>query len=113
MLDTHIMSKKETKILSFVGGLIFFSVVAGILISNDDKIRAEIQEQAKGLLKTSKKALQQLQYVVSKVGKLTGDLKSEKETSNLNSPQTEPITDSYDTLWVQAEAQNAGASENN
>jgi hypothetical protein len=106
------MSEKETKILSFVGGLVFFTVVAGVLISQDDKIREEIKEQANSLLKTSKKVLQQLQYVVTKVSKLTSDVKSDKQNSNIEDKPATSSSNEYDSLWEQAEQQNVAVLQN-
>jgi hypothetical protein len=100
------MDDKQTKVLSFVGGLVFFAIVAGVVISKDEGIRNEIQEQAKSLLKTSKKALQQLQFVVSKVGKLTGESKNAIVNNNIVDESGKPVNDGYDALWERAEQQN-------
>jgi hypothetical protein len=99
------MSDKEAKVLSFVGGVIFFSVVAVVVLSKDEGLRNEVKAQTQSLLKTSKKALQQFQSAVSKVGKLTGGIKSVKKNSNLD-PEGEgvsPVESSYNAQWEQVQ----------
>lgn len=99
---------KETRMLSFVGGLVFFSVVAVLILNKDEALCNEIQAQTKSLLTTSKKALQQFQSAVTKIGKLTEDVKSVRENSKLEGEGVNSAADradKYDSLWEQVERQ--------
>jgi hypothetical protein len=101
------VSKKQTKVLSFISGLLFFSVVTLVLIRNDREIRDELESQAKDLLKVSKTALGQAQTLVSRVSVLMGKPEIDKESSNLRRTPTQSQPNDYDSLWEQAESQNA------
>ena len=91
------MSEKQIKVVSFIGGLVFFSIVVGVVLMKNERIRAEVEEQAMSLLKTTKSAIGQAQFLVSKVGMMTG----EKKASQSNSDKTEMATqkDTYEALW--------------
>ena len=100
------MSEKQAKTISFIGGLIFFSVVVGVLLIKNDKIRAEAESQAMSLLKTTKGAVSQIQFVVSKVGKITGENKLANQASNYSETPTIDGASGYDALWGAAKTQN-------
>jgi len=100
------MSEKQIKAVSFVGGLVFFSIVVGALLIKNDRIRAEVEEQAMSLLKTTKSAVNQIQFIVSKIGKITLDKKSVKTNNNIKEPFVSDEDSEYDGLWNVAEAQN-------
>ena len=93
------MNEKKIKAASFVGGLVFFSIVVGVVLVKNERIRAEVEEQASILLKTTKSAISQIQFVVSKIGKITGEGKS--AISNSNNDNTPVISqgDKYDAQW--------------
>jgi hypothetical protein len=100
------MSIKKVNILSFAGGLVVFSVIVGVLVSKNDSIRNEIEDQAQGFLRVSREALQQLQFVVMKIGKISDELKTDNETNDFEEPPRALLPDSYDALWQKVEARN-------
>jgi hypothetical protein len=69
------MKTKQTELLAFVGGLVFFTVLAGIVISRDGRIRREVENQARSLLRISRDALEQAQAVMGTVKQTTRNLK--------------------------------------
>ena len=93
------MNEKKIKAASFVGGLVFFSIVVGVVLVKNERIRAEVEEQASILLKTTRSAISQIQFVVSKIGKITGESKSAKQNSNNDSALAASQGDKYDALW--------------
>jgi hypothetical protein len=100
------MSIKKTEVLSFAGGLVFFSVVAGVLLSKNSRIRTEVEEQLQGFLSASRDILQQVQFIAMKMSKIAGEVKTANETNNLEEGPIALLPDSYDTLWRVVEAQN-------
>jgi hypothetical protein len=95
---------KKTDILTFVGGLVFFSVVVGVIISKNDRIRSEIEEQVEGFLGVGQTILQQLRFVVAKVERITSELKIANNNSTIVEQKTAPPPDDYDALWQAVEA---------
>jgi hypothetical protein len=104
-------SKKKTSSLAFVGGLIFASVVAGVILTKNKGIRAEVEAQAKSLLNTSSEFIRKLRFTDSLFAKLTGDSKTANYNSTIGvilpSGDTPVLSDAYDSLWQEAEQQNA------
>jgi hypothetical protein len=99
------MKNKKTQILSFVGGLVFFSVVAVVLLAKNEKLRSEIEAQANSLLETSKNVIGQVQFVAEKIGRISGELKTVNADSNNVGASQGALTDGYDSLWQEAEEQ--------
>jgi hypothetical protein len=101
---------KKTKVLSFIGGCVFFSILVGVLLTRNDKLRKEVEEQARGVLNVSREFLRHAQTIVGGVGAMAGTPKIAKKSSNIEedekSPQRSP-RDPYDDLWRHAETQNA------
>lgn len=97
------MSDKQLKAVSFIGGLLFFSVVVGVILFKNDKIRAEVEEQAKSLLNITKGAVSQVQFVVSKINKITGGNNSAQADSNIDGQSIDRNIDKYDALWSSVE----------
>ena len=97
------MSGKQIRIASFIGGLVFFSTITVVLLMKNDKIRAEVEEQAMSILKTTKSAVSQIQFVVSKIGGTTGKNTDAKYVS-VNENAKENIDNSvYDAQWASLE----------
>ena len=97
------MSGKQMRIASFIGGLVFFSTITVVLLMKNDKIRAEVEEQAMSILKTTKSAVSQIQFVVSKIGGTTGKNTDAKYVS-VNENTKENIDNSvYDAQWASLE----------
>jgi hypothetical protein len=103
------MGKKKTEFLSFVGGLLFFSVIVGIVVVRNESIRNEIESQARGFLGISRNILQQLQSGFAKAKAIAGASKIAKQNSKLNEQEdgSSPDThkDGYDALWQSVETQ--------
>jgi hypothetical protein len=99
------MSEKKLHILSFVGGLVFLSVLAAILLSKGSEIREEVESQVQGVLNTSKEILRQAQFVVVKVGEITNEIKGVDESNTTENDPTALLSDGYDSLWQSVEAQ--------
>ena len=97
------MNEKKVKAASFIGGLVFFSIVVGVVLVKNDRIRAEVEEQASILLKTTKSAINQIQFVVSKVGKITGESNNAKLNSSTDSSFVLSQKDQYDAKWSSLE----------
>jgi hypothetical protein len=106
------MKNKKTQILSFVGGLVFFSVVAAVLLAKNEKLRKEIESQANSLLETSKSVIGQVQFVAEKVGKISGELKTVNANSNSEEASQKALSDGYDSLWQETEEQALEYSNN-
>jgi len=102
------MSEKQIKVISFIGGLVFFSIVVGVVLMKNERIRAEVEEQAMSLLKTTKSAINQAQYLVSKVGVVTGEKKAAQANSNKTEAENMVEKDKYASLWESAESQVGG-----
>jgi hypothetical protein len=100
------MSDKRIAILSFVGGLVFLSVLTTILLNNNGSIRAEVEGQARSFLDTSKEALRQMRLAVAKLGVLTGGGQADREDDTDEQSPTFFLSDGYDSLWQPIEAQN-------
>jgi len=93
------MNEKQLKIVSFIGGLVFFSIVVGVVLVKNERIRAEVEEQTMNILKTTKGAIGQIQYLVSKVEKMTGENKSTKQGSSATESSIAVNEETYDALW--------------
>jgi hypothetical protein len=105
-------SKKKTSSLAFVGGLIFASIAAGVILTKNEGIRTELETQAKSLLNTSREFLRKLHLTDNVLGKLFSDHKTANynstiETSHAPGPKT-VLPDAYNSLWQEAERQNSG-----
>jgi hypothetical protein len=100
------MDKKRTEILSFIGGLAFFLIVVGVLLGTNRRIRTEVEAQVQGFLNVSKGILQQVQFVIMKINKISGELKIDNENSNIAEGPALPAADDYDTLWQTVEMHN-------
>lgn len=98
------MSEKKAKVLSFIGGLVFISVVAGVLLYKNDRIRAEFEEQVTSLLKTTGSALGQIRFFVSKVENITKDSKIDKIKDNIGDLKTYNDFSEYDAQWSSFDA---------
>jgi hypothetical protein len=105
------MGIKKTDILTFAGGLMFFSVVVGVVVSKNDRIRNEIEEQVEGFLSVGRNVLQQLRFVVAKVSKLTGGAEIASVNNTINEQGADALSEDYDALWQAAETQNKAYTE--
>jgi hypothetical protein len=99
-------NKKQARVeaLSLLGGIVFFSVVVGIAVSRNERVKAEIDSQIKGFLETTRKALSQYQQLIQKVNSITTGIKSVTQNSNNQTtqsavPQQLNAADKYDLLW--------------
>jgi hypothetical protein len=81
------MRGKRTEILAFIGGLVFFTVLAGIVVSRDNRIREELENQAQKLLRISRDAMDQAQLAVATIKDMTQGLKIDKRNSKYTEPQ--------------------------
>ena len=97
------MSEKQKKVVSFIGGLVFFSVVVGVLLVKNERIRAEVEEQATSLLKTTKSAVSQIQFVIAKIEKISGGNNSAQPNSNNATQRGSQKPEQYDELWSSIE----------
>jgi hypothetical protein len=100
------MSEKRLHILSFIGGIVFLSVLTGILLNKSSVIREEVEKQVQGILSTSKDVLYQVQVVVTKVGAITEEIKGSNENGTMDSEPVAFLSDGYDELWRLVETQN-------
>jgi hypothetical protein len=106
------MKKKRAELLSFVGGVVFFTVLVGIVVGRNDRIRNELENQAQSLLRVSRDALDQAQVIVARVKTAMRDFKIDSETSKYEGANYPPETtetaenDSYAVLWQTAETRN-------
>ena len=99
----------QDKLLSFVGGLVFFTVVMAVVVYKDEDVRQELGTQAKSLLKTSKEALQQVRFVAGKIGKaVRGAAKDNKAA--VEGGEEKP--GQYDNVWAAYQAQNPNRVKN-
>jgi len=98
------MSEKQIKAVSFIGGLVFFSIVVGVVLMKNERIRAEVEEQAMSLLKTTKSAIGQAQFLVSKVGMVTGERKAALAGSGKTETGQVTQRDAYEALWDAVES---------
>ena len=98
------MSEKQIRVVSFVGGLVFFSIVVGVLLARNERIRSEVEEQTMSLLKTTKSAVSQIQFVVSKIGRFTNDSNNARRNSNIDDLTTTLEDKEYDELWSYVKA---------
>jgi len=96
-------NRTKEKILSFVGGTVVFSVVLGVVVSKDERIRLEIQKQARRFLETSKGVLGQYENLADTIKKFTGQAKNAKETSNLMKGKRALLGDEYERQWAVVE----------
>ena len=98
--EKRTMSEKQARVASFIGGLVFFSAVAVVILMKNDKLRAEVEEQAAGLLKTTKSAVSQIKFVVSKIGntaeKRNAAVNQEKSAKN----KENILNNEYDEQWA-------------
>jgi hypothetical protein len=100
------MSEKHKAILSFIGGLVFLSVLTTVLVNKNSALRAEIENQAQGFLNISREALRQAQRIIGQVSMITGGSKETEENDTEASASASLPADDYDALWELAEAQN-------
>ena len=95
----EIMGNKRTKAASFVGGLVISSVIVGVLLAKNDKLRVEVEEQVTSLLKTTKNALSHLQQVVSGLSRTVSMNNNAKVYSKNNGGPIALKRTEYDTFW--------------
>jgi hypothetical protein len=100
------MSDKQSAVLSFVGGLVFLSVLTTVLLNRNGSIRAEAESQVQGFLNTSKEALHQMRLAVAKLGAITGSERVGTEDGAGEHNLAHLLSDGYEALWQSAEAQN-------
>jgi hypothetical protein len=98
------MNKKKARVLSFIGGCVFFSVVVGVLLFKNEALRKDAEEQLRGALNVSRELVRQAQYAVGKLGSITGAPEIAKESSNIGAAEGISPQDAYDALWRSAEA---------
>jgi hypothetical protein len=99
------MNTTQTKILSFVGGLLFASAVVGVLLVRNENIRREAEDQARGFLGVSRNILKQLQSVVGTTGMMLGTSKIANKISKLDLQAEYSDFKEYEDLWQAAETQ--------
>jgi hypothetical protein len=99
------MKTTQMKILSFIGGLLFASVVVGVLLIKNENIREEVEDQAQSFLGISRNALKQLQSVLSTTGAMLGTAKIANQTSNLDFYKNAPVSKDYEDLWQATQTQ--------
>jgi hypothetical protein len=99
------MSEKKLPILSFMGGLVFLSILTALLLSKSSAIREEVENQVQSILNTSKEILRQTHFVVMKVGEITEEIKGVDSSNTMEVESTLLLADGYDKLWQSAEAQ--------
>lgn len=95
--------KIKTRILSFIGGLVFFSTVATVLIVRNEGLRKEFKAQAGKLVDTGRSVVGQMQVVVNRVGRISNELNSAKQNSNIENVENLALTEGYDALWTETE----------
>ena len=100
------MNNKQKTIVSFVGGLVFFSAIVGVVLLKNERLRKEIEEQATILLETTRSIVSQIQIIVVKAGKIVNDNKIAKENSNNDEAPVALEADIYDAQWGIVESQN-------
>jgi hypothetical protein len=79
------------------------------LLTRNDKLRNEVEDQARGVLNVSRELLRHAQTIVGGVGAVAGTPKIDKKSSNLEDDKNLPprsLHDPYDELWRLAETQN-------
>ena len=96
--------ERQDRLLSFVGGLVFFTAVMAVVVYKDEGVRQELGAQAKSLLKTSKDAVQQLRFVVGKMGKLIRGTAMDRTESPIEGGAENPAQ--YDSDWAAYQSQN-------
>jgi hypothetical protein len=98
--------ERQNKLLSFVGGLVFFTAIMAVVVYKDEDVRQELGTQAKGLLKTSKEAIQQVRFVAGRLGKVIRGVTRDKdgEDAAVDGKGEEPRQ--YDGAWAAYESQN-------
>jgi hypothetical protein len=99
------MKTTQTKILSFIGGLLFASAVVGVLLVRNESIRKEVEDQAQGFLGVSKNVLKQLQSVLGTTGAMLGTSKIANEISKSESYTNPSAFKDYEDAWQAAESQ--------
>jgi len=101
------MVGKKAKALSFLGGLVVFSAVAGVLLVKNKRLREEVQEQTAKIMDTSKKVLDKAQQLINKAEEVTGVNIIAKKSSNKESDK-KAVDESkaYADLWSLVESQN-------
>ncbi len=97
------MKSNKVKILSFIGGLAFFSIVATILITKNDRLKREVELQASSLLEASRNVVTQVQFVTEKVNRIKSEINTAKSLSNNEQDQKALLAESYDNAWNDAE----------
>jgi hypothetical protein len=106
------MKTSQTKILSFIGGLLFASAVVGVLLVRNENIRREAEDQARGFLGVSRNILKQLQSVAGATGAMLGTSKIANEISILDTQAEHPESKDYEDLWQPAETQSKAYVKN-
>jgi hypothetical protein len=95
--------KHKERFLSFVGGALAFSVVLGVIVSKDERIRQELQKQAKRFLEASKKVLAQYEGFVGTINNIRGQSNNAKDPSGLTNGRKALPGDEYEQQWVAVE----------
>jgi uncharacterized protein (DUF3084 family) len=106
------MKTKQTKILSFIGGLLFAATVVGILLVRSENIREEVEDQARGFLDLSRNVLKQLQSVLGVTSTMLGTAKIANKTSKLDLYTSPPASKDYEDLWQAVETQSKAYVKN-
>lgn len=98
-------SEAENKLLSFLGGILVFSVVLGIVVSKDERIRQEIQKQIRRFLETSKDVLVQYENLAKRINKFAGQAKNAKKSGKLEDNKNSLDGDDYEQQWAALEGE--------
>ena len=104
LMGVRFMDKKKAKVLSFVGGIVFMSVIAGVLLCKNEKIRIELEEQIDSFLQSGKELAHQLEHVVGRLWKTATSHINAIEASTIKIEPSLRWTDGYNLLWVPVEA---------
>ena len=96
----------KTKVLSFIGGLVFFSVAATVLIAKNAGLRKELSEQTGQIIETGKSVVGQVQVVIDRVGRITEELQTAKQNNNIEIVDNTALTEGYNALWADTERKN-------
>jgi len=101
------MAKNKMKLVSFIGGLVVFSVAVGILIHNNKDKALAIKDQAKRAVNATRNTVRQAQETYKeRIESLGFDIVS-KDNKKLEPTDTESDgNQAYDELWEYVESQN-------
>jgi hypothetical protein len=63
--------KDNRHLISFIGGLAFFSLVVGFTIAQDQRLREELSRQIKAILDISYEAVKQARQIVNRLNAIS------------------------------------------